>query len=85
MHQPEPGHFHWTSRLGHIYPVSPRPIIEPPPDPMPGYGPGPPLLTRPDDDWDESSIWDDTPPEADTKPSPRSPPQPDPHDDPAPF
>ncbi len=85
LHQPEPGLFRWTSRLGHTYQVRPPPIIEPLPDPIPGYRP-PPLPARPDDEWDESSIWDDTPPEADTKPWPRPPPQPNPHDEtPPPF
>ncbi|MGH3802908.1 MAG: HNH endonuclease signature motif containing protein, partial [Pseudonocardiaceae bacterium] len=86
LHQPEPGLFRWISRLGHVYPVRPSPIIEPLPDPIPGYGPAPPLPVRPDDDWDESSIWDDTSPEADTTPSPRPPPEPDAHDEaPPPF
>ncbi len=75
----------WTSRLGHTYHVRPPPIIEPLPDPITGYGSGPPLLVPPDDDWDESIIWDDTSPKADTKPLPRPPPQPDPHEDPPPF
>src|SRR5207248_3307945 len=31
--QPEPGHFHWTSRLGHHYHRHRRPVIEPMPEP----------------------------------------------------
>jgi hypothetical protein len=91
LHQPEPGHFTWTSRLGHLYPVRPPPIIEPLPNPMPGYRPAAPLLARPDDEWDESSIWDesriggDTPPEADTNPSPKLPPTVTVRDDSPPF
>ncbi len=85
LHQPEPGLFRWTSRLGHLYQVRTPPIIEPLPDPIPGYRPSP-LPARPDDDWDESGIWDDGPPEAGTGPSPRPPPKPDAHDEtPPPF
>lgn len=70
-------------RLGHTYEVRPPPIIEPLPDPIPGYNP-PPLPTWPDDDWNDSSIWDGASPEADITP-PRPPPKPDAHDVPAPF
>ncbi|MGH3778210.1 MAG: DUF222 domain-containing protein [Pseudonocardiaceae bacterium] len=86
LHQPEPGLFRWTSRLGHVYPVRPPPIIEPLPDPIPRNGPTPPLFVQPDGDWDESSIWDDTPLEVDTTPSPRPPPEPEACDEtPPPF
>ncbi|PZS40178.1 MAG: hypothetical protein DLM62_04255 [Pseudonocardiales bacterium] len=85
LHQPEPGVFRWTSRLGHVYHVPMRPIIESLPDPIPREGPVAPLYIRPNDDWEESSIWDDTRPDTDTKPSPRPPPQSDSHDDPPPF
>ncbi|MGH3771087.1 MAG: HNH endonuclease signature motif containing protein, partial [Pseudonocardiaceae bacterium] len=85
LHQPEPGVFRWTSRLGHIYQLRARPIIESLPDPLPRHGPEAPPLVRPDVDWDESVIWDETPPKAETKPSPRPPPQLDSHDDPPPF
>jgi hypothetical protein len=80
LHQPEPGLFRWTSRLGHAYLLRPSPIIEPLPDPIPREEP-PPIFVRPDGDWEKSSIWDDTPPEADTKP----PPAPDLDNDPPPF
>ncbi|MBV9011413.1 MAG: HNH endonuclease [Pseudonocardiales bacterium] len=85
LHQPQPGLFHWISRLGHVYPLHTRPIIEPLPDPIPRPGPAAPLFVRPDGDWEKSTIWDDTPPEADTKPPPESPPEPELHDDPPPF
>ena len=85
LYQPEPGHFRWTSRLGHIYHVRTPPIIEPLPDPIPGYQP-PPLPAQPDNDWDESDIWHSGPPEAGTGHSPRPPPQPDAHNEtPPPF
>jgi len=80
LHQPQPGLFHWISRLGHLYPLHTRPIIEPLPDPIPRPGPAAPLVNRPDGDWEKSTIWEDTPP-ADTKP----PPEPELHDDPPPF
>ncbi len=35
LHQPEPGVFCWTSRLGHTYQRRPPAIIEPLPDPIP--------------------------------------------------
>ncbi|HEY6421660.1 MAG TPA: hypothetical protein VIY28_00150 [Pseudonocardiaceae bacterium] len=76
LHQPQAGHFHWTSRLGHTYQVRLRPIIEPLPDPIPRHESPPPLLTPPS--HDESTIWDDTPPHNDTKLSPAPPPEPDP-------
>jgi hypothetical protein len=85
LHQPQPGVFHWTSRLGHAYHLPARPIIEPLPHPLPQREPAAPPLVQPDDDWDDSSIWDDTPSAADTTLSPRPPPQPNPHDDPPPF
>jgi Domain of unknown function (DUF222) len=54
LHQPRPGHFQWTSRLGRTYHVTPSPIIEPLPDPIPRPTPPPPLiiLTHLDPDTD---------------------------------
>jgi hypothetical protein len=69
----------WTSRLGHVYHVRTRPIIESLPDPIPCYLPPAPPLVQPDDDGDESSIWDDTPPQ------PTSRPRQDPHHRPIPM
>ncbi len=83
LDQPKPGHFHWRSRLGHIYQVHPSPIIEPLPDPIPREGPAPPLV-NPLDHWD-SEIWEDSPPEAGTGPPPEPSPPSDPDDDPPPF
>jgi Domain of unknown function (DUF222) len=85
LHQPEPGVFRWTSRLGHVYQLRTRPIIEPLPTPLPRRGPAAPPFIRPDNDWKNSVIWDDTPPAAGTKSSPRPPPKLDSHDDPPPF
>lgn len=53
LRQPRPGHFVWTSRLGHHYPSRPPPIIEPLPDPMPRNEPPrrPPIII--DDDTDD--------------------------------
>jgi Domain of unknown function (DUF222) len=54
LHQPHPGHFEWTSRLGRIYHVTPTPVIEPLPDPVPRPDPPPPviILTHLDPDTD---------------------------------
>jgi hypothetical protein len=84
LHQPKPGLFRWTSRMGHIYHVRTPPIIEPLLDPIPRPGPAPPPFIRPDDDWAESGIWEDTP-EADTKQSPQPPPASDPDEETPPF
>ena len=85
LHQPEPGLFHWRSRLGHSYLISPAPIIEPLPDPIPRDGPAPPLVVPPDEGWETSCIWEARLAEADTKPPPGPPPEPDSHHDAAPF
>lgn len=82
LHQPEPGLFRWTSRLGHVYQVRPPPIIESLPDPIPREGPAPPPLVPLDDDL---AIWEDSPPEGDTAPPPQPSPSPDPNEDPPPF
>lgn len=68
--QPEPGVFHWTSRLGHTYTVRPPPIIEPLPDPLPRDGPYYPIWIEPDDGWEDSTILEDAPPEPEPKPVP---------------
>ena len=39
LDQPISGQFRWTSRLGHVYQVHPRPIIDPLPDPIDRDGP----------------------------------------------
>lgn len=70
--QTEAGHFVWTSRLGHTYPVRPPPIIEPLPEPAP-RGPLPVVWVRPDRGWEDSSIGPD-PPEP---PRPEPPPAPE--------
>ncbi|MGH3973405.1 MAG: HNH endonuclease signature motif containing protein, partial [Pseudonocardiaceae bacterium] len=81
LHQPQPGVFCWTSRLGHSYQRRPPAIIEPLPDPIPGDRPLYPLLLPPDDDGEDTHIWDDPPPEPDPEPEPPS----DPSADVAPF
>ncbi|MGH3537521.1 MAG: DUF222 domain-containing protein [Pseudonocardiaceae bacterium] len=80
LHQPEPGHFRWTSRLGHSYHRPPPPILEPLPDPLPDR---PPMrLPLPvDADWESSEIWTEPPPELEPEP----PPEPDPRNDIPPF
>ncbi|MGI9062659.1 MAG: HNH endonuclease signature motif containing protein [Pseudonocardiaceae bacterium] len=79
LQQPEPGHFLWTSRLGHRYAVQPPRIIEPLPDPIPGNHPSPPHPRTPGVD---QPIWDEPPPPPQAQPPP---PPPDPDDDPPPF
>jgi hypothetical protein len=80
LDQPEPGHFRWTSRLGHTYLVHPPPITEPLPDPIPRAEQAPPLLVPLDDDL---AIWEDDPPPHDTGPPPQ--PSPEPKGDSPPF
>jgi len=80
--QPEPGHFRWTSRLGHTYQVHPEPIIEPLPDPIPRNRDPWPLITPSDDGWEHDQILEDPPPEPDPPP-PQLPHDPD--HDPPPF
>lgn len=81
LHQPEPGTFRWTSRLGHTYQRRPPVIIEPLPDPIPRDGPPYPLVTPHDNGWEDTEIWDNPPPE----PQPDPPPEPDPGTDIPPF
>ena len=80
--QPGPGHFRWTSRLGHTYQVHPEPIIEPLPDPIPRNRDPWPLITPSDDGWEHDQILEDPPPEPDPPP-PQLPHDPD--HDPPPF
>jgi hypothetical protein len=82
LEQPEPGHFRWTSRLGHAYPVQARPIIEPLPDPIARSEPAPPLAIPAGNDL---GIWDDDPPEPDNRSVPGPAPPHDPDEDPPPF
>lgn len=83
LHQPEPGLFRWTSRLGHTYQVRPPPIIEPLLDPIARDRPPYPLMIAPDDGWEDTEIWEDPPPEPDPEPGP--PPATDPRADIPPF
>ncbi len=79
--QPEPGHFHWTSRLGHAYQTHPEPIIEPLPDPIPRDREPWPLIIPEDHDWETDQILEPPPPDP---PPPPAPPH-DPAKDPPPF
>ncbi|MGH3822678.1 MAG: DUF222 domain-containing protein [Pseudonocardiaceae bacterium] len=81
LHQPQPGVFQWTSRLGHTYHRRPPKIIEPLLDPIPRDQPHYPLTIPPDDDWEDDHIWEDPRPETE----PDLPPEPEPDDDPPPF
>ncbi len=81
LHQPKPGAFHWTSRLGHTYHRPPPVIIEPLPDPIEPDQPPWPVITPPDDGWEDTQIWEDTPPD----PEPEPPPEPNPGDGAPPF
>jgi len=80
--QPEPGHFRWTSRLGHTYQIYPEPIIELLPDPLPRDREPWPLITPGDEDWEDDQILDDSQPGPDP---PRPAPPHDPDKDPPPF
>ena len=80
--QPEPGHFHWISRLGHTYQIHPEPIIEPLPDPLPRDHKPWPLITPEDEGWEDDQILEPPPPEPDPPPPPA---QYDPESDPPPF
>jgi hypothetical protein len=79
LHQPEPGHFTWTSPLGRTYRTQPPPITDdlPEPRPRPGH-PDYPLFTIPDDD---QPILDRPSPQPDSPPQ-TGPPDPD---EPPPF
>lgn len=83
LRQPQPGHFHWTSRLGHRYQRRPPPIIEPLPDPIIGGRPLIPLQIPVDTEWANSEIGEQSPPEP--EPDPPPPPVLDPSDDIPPF
>lgn len=82
LSQTEPGHFRWTSRLGHTYHRHPEPIIEPLPDPIPRDRDPYPVLTPHNDDWEHDHTLEHPPPQ----PEPPPPPPPyDPEADPPPF
>ncbi len=69
LHQPQPGVFRWTSRLGHVYQHEPPAILEPLPDPIPrGRLPYP--LTMPLDGGENTEIWEDLAPDPDPEPDP---------------
>ncbi|MGH3779088.1 MAG: hypothetical protein ACRDRO_00285 [Pseudonocardiaceae bacterium] len=79
LHQPQPGLFRWTSRLGHTdhRPSSNRYPIPSNRTNYPGHS------LPPDDGWEDTQIWEDTPPEPDLQPE--SPTEPNPFDDAPPF
>ncbi len=81
LHQPQAGHFRWTSRLGHSYHRRPPPILEPLPDPIPRDRPSYPLMVPVDDGWADTGIWEEPPPD----PEPDPPPEPHPSADIPPF
>lgn len=78
LRQPQPGHFIWTSRLGHIYHRPLLPILEPLPDPLVTDQSLIPLLVPVDTDWEHSQIWEQPP-------EPEPPPELDSHEDTPPF
>jgi hypothetical protein len=89
LHQLHPGHFHWTSRLGHSYHRPPPPILESLPNPLTRHAlPAPPPIPA-DTDWESSEIWTEPPPDpepAEPEPPPEpDPPEPEPRDDIPPF
>ena len=81
LHQPRPGHFTWTSPLGHTYQVPPSVIIEALPDPIDPRPHHDPLWTRSDHGWQTSHLLPPPPP----TPEPARPPPPPPDDDLPPF
>ncbi|MGH3770957.1 MAG: DUF222 domain-containing protein [Pseudonocardiaceae bacterium] len=81
LHQPQPGVFRWTSRLGHTYHRRPPVIIEPLPDPIPRDQPPYPVMIPSDEGWEDSQVWEEPPPD----PEPDPPPEPNPHGDVPPF
>ncbi|MBV8993651.1 MAG: HNH endonuclease [Pseudonocardiales bacterium] len=83
LHQPQPGVFRWTSRLGHTYQHWPLVIVGPLPDPVPRDRAPYPLTITSDEGWEDTEIWGDLPPEADPESDP--PPEPDPDTDIPPF
>ncbi len=66
--QPEPGHFRWTSRLGHTYHVHPEPVTEPLPDPIPRNRDPFPLITPDEGDWEHGHVLEHPPPEPEPPP-----------------
>lgn len=78
--QDEPGHFRWRSRLGHVYHVPPRPVIEPFPEPIPAAPDPYPLRLPPEGDWEQDKILEDPPPPEPQPPVARGDP-----DEPPPF
>lgn len=81
LHQPLPGHFRWTSRLGHSYQRRPPPILEPLPDPLGRGRPPFPLLIPTDAGWEDSEIWEKPPSERQPPPAAQL----DVNQDPPPF
>ncbi len=82
LHQPESGHFTWTSPLGRTYRTQPPPIIDDLPDPLPRLDDldHPPVPTPEDD---ETPILERPPPQPDFPyPPPSAPPD---SDEPPPF
>lgn len=87
LHQPQPGIFRWTSRLGHSYHRYPPKIIEPLLEPIPRDQPHYPLTIPPDNGWEDDQIWDNSPPGPDPPPvlALDPPPEANPDNDPPPF
>ncbi|MCA1820993.1 MAG: HNH endonuclease [Pseudonocardia sp.] len=70
LHQPEPGVFQWTSRLGHTYCRRLPRIIEPLLDPVPRAQAPYPIGIRSDDNWENTQIWEQTLNEPEVHPPP---------------
>lgn len=70
LHQPEPGVFQWTSRLGHTYCRRLPRIIEPLLDPIPRAQAPYPIGIRFDDNWENTQIWEQTLNEPEVHPPP---------------
>jgi hypothetical protein len=85
LEQPKPGHLCWTTRLGHIYDVTPKPIIPPLPDPIPPDPKGRVYdLSRPDGPGNDD-ILESQPEEEAEAPRPPPPPPAPVDDDEPPF
>ena len=79
LHQPRPGHFHWTSPLGRTYRTRGEPITPQLPEPTPAPAPSEPADVTPVDE--EREILRRPPPEI----TPHGPPDHPPDSDPPPF
>ncbi|HEX6405280.1 MAG TPA: DUF222 domain-containing protein [Pseudonocardiaceae bacterium] len=70
LHQPEPGVFRWTSRLGHTYHRRPPKITEPLPNPIARDRDPYPIMIPSDHNWENTQIWEQPLPKLKPQPPP---------------